>query len=85
MKKEAYLIEGMTCQGCERAIQKTVSSIEGVAHARADLSSSTVFVQYDPEKTSIGEIKDRITRLGYRLVGERPPSGQSEGSDEAIS
>ena len=75
----------MTCSGCERAIQKTVSSLEGVANAKADLSTSTVSVEYDPFKTSIGEIKNAITKLGYKLVAERPSSGQREGSDEAIS
>lgn len=85
MKKEAYLVEGMTCSGCERAIQKTVSGLDGVADAKADLSTSTVSVEYDPSKTSIGEIKNAITKLGYKLVAERPSSGQREGSDEAIA
>ena len=85
MKKDAYLVEGMTCSGCERATQKTVSNISGVANAKADLATSTVSVEYDPSQTSIGEIKNAITRLGYKLVAERPSSGQREGSDEAIS
>jgi copper chaperone CopZ len=85
MKKEAYLVEGMTCSGCERAIQKAVSNIKGVSMAKAELSASTVTVEYDPKSTSIGEIKNVINNLGYKLVAERPTAGQREGSDEAIS
>jgi copper chaperone CopZ len=85
MKKESYLVEGMTCSGCEKAIKKAVTNVNGVVDARADLASSTVSVEYNPSVTSIGEIKNAITRLGYKLVGERPSSGQREGSDEAIS
>ena len=85
MKKEAYLVEGMTCSGCERAIQNVVKNVVGVASAKAELATSTVSVEYDPTKTSIGEIKNAITKLGYKLVAERPASGQREGSDEAIS
>jgi copper chaperone CopZ len=84
MKKEANLVEGMTCSGCERAIQKAVSRIRGVATAKADLSTSTIYVEYDPAETSIGVIKDIINNLGYKLVAERPASGQREGSDEGI-
>jgi copper chaperone CopZ len=85
MKKESYLVEGMSCAGCENAIKKAVTNISGVVHASADLASSTVSVEYNPFLTSIGEIKNAITRLGYKLVAERPSSGQREGSDEAIS
>jgi P-type Cu+ transporter len=84
MKKEAYLVEGMTCSGCERAIQKAVTAISGVVNAKADLLTSTVAVEYDATATSIGEIKNAINRLGYKLVAERPSGGQREGSDEAI-
>ena len=85
MKKEAYLVEGMTCAGCERAIQRVVGSVPGVKDANADLSSATVTIEYDPHVTTIGEIKTAIDRLGYKLVGERPSAGQREGSDEGIS
>jgi copper chaperone CopZ len=85
MRKEVYLIEGMTCSGCERAIQKAVAGLAGVANAKADLSTSTVSIEYDPLQTSIGAIRDTIHKLGYKLVAERPALGQREGSDEAIS
>ena len=85
MKKEAYLVEGMTCSGCERTVSKVVSNIEGVASAKADLGSSTVSVEYDPSKVTIDKIKEAVNKVGYKLVGERPVNGQREGSDEGIS
>jgi mercuric ion transport protein len=85
MKKEAYLVEGMTCSGCERTVSKVVSNIEGVASAKADLGSSTVSVEYDPSKVTIDKIKEAVNKVGYKFVGERPSNGQREGSDEGIS
>lgn len=84
-KKESYLVEGMTCAGCERTVSKVVGNIEGVTSSKAELSSSTVTVEYDPSKVSIDKIKEAVNRVGYKFVGERPSHGQREGSDEAIS
>jgi copper chaperone CopZ len=85
MKKEAYLVEGMTCAGCERTVSKVISNIQGVANAKADLNSSTVSVEYDPSKVTIDRIKEAINQVGYKFVGERPVNGQRESSDEGIS
>ena len=84
-KKESYLVEGMTCSGCERTVSKVVSNIEGVASAKADLGASTVLVEYDTSKVSVDKIKEAVNKVGYKFVGERPANGQREGSDEAIS
>jgi len=85
MKTESYLVEGMTCSGCERTVSKVVSNIDGVAKAKADLRSSTVSVEYDPSKVTIDKIKEAVNKVGYKFVGERPVNGQRESSDEAIS
>ncbi len=85
LKKESYLVEGMTCSGCERAIQRVVSNLEGVASATADLNTSTVSVEFDPAKVTIGEISSAVNKIGYKFVGERPAHGSREGRDDAIS
>lgn len=84
-KKEAYLVEGMTCNGCERAIQTVIKNLEGVFASKADLKTSSLFVEYNPQKVTIDQIKAAVNKLGYKIVGEPPPLGQREGSDEAIS
>lgn len=50
--KESYRVEGMTCSGYQRTIQRVVGNIEGVKSSKADLKSSSVSVQYDPEEVS---------------------------------
>ncbi len=84
-KKETYLVEGMTCSGCERTVQKVVGNIEGVKSSRADLASSTLSIEYDPSKVTIDNIRSAVNKVGYKFVGERPSYGQREGSDEAVS
>lgn len=85
LKKDVYLVEGMSCQGCENAVQRMVRSVPGVEEAKADLSSSTLSVTYDSGRATVDQLKEAVQRVGYKLVGERPPAGQRESSDEAIS
>jgi mercuric ion transport protein len=85
LKKDSYLVEGMTCSGCERTVQKVVGNLEGVNSSKADLASSTVVVEYDPAKVTIEKIKSAVNGVGYKFVGQRPVGGQREGSDEGVS
>ena len=84
-KKESYLVEGMSCSGCERTLSKVVGNLEGVTSSKAELNSSTLTVEYDPSKVNIDKIKSVVNGVGYKFVGERPSNGQREGSDEGIA
>lgn len=84
-KRGSYLVEGMTCSGCERTIQRVIGNIDGVRSSKADLESSTVSVDYEPAKVSIDQIRAAVDSVGYKFMGERPAYGQREGSDEAIA
>lgn len=74
-KKKSYQLDGMSCAGCEKTIQKVVANIEGVTHSEAHLADSTITVEYDPDKVSVDRIKTAVQTLGYRIIGERsrPP------------
>jgi mercuric ion transport protein len=85
VKKESYLVEGLTCSGCERTVQRVVSNLEGVTLSKANFKTSTISVEYDPSKVDIEKIKSAVNGVGYKFVGERPSYGQREGSDEGIS
>ena len=70
--KENYVVEGMTCSGCERAVQGSVGSVEGVVSAKADAPSSTVSVEYDPGKVNVDQIRSAVAKVGYKFVGVQP-------------
>jgi copper chaperone CopZ len=69
-KKEVYLVEGMTCAGCERTVANVIKNLGGVRSAVADLKSSTVSVEYDAEKTTLDQIRAVVNAVGYNFVGE---------------
>ena len=84
-QRSTYLVEGMTCEGCERTVSKVVSSIDGVESSKADLKTATLSVEYDPSKVTLDHIKSAINKVGYRLAGQQPSLGQRKSSDEAIA
>ncbi len=81
-KKEVYLVEGMTCPGCERTVATVIRNLEGVRSANADMKSSTVSVEYDPGKTSLDRIRAAVTHVGYTFVGESRNDGVRERGDD---
>jgi P-type Cu+ transporter len=80
MIKEAYLIEGLTCPFCERAIQKAVTHLDGVQSAEVDLKAASISFEYDPARVSIDDIKDTVSKIGYHLADKKPP-GNKEPQD----
>jgi len=58
-------IEGMTCTGCESAIQKTINEFEGVYSSKADYVNGIAVLELDSTKVDVIKVKDAINELGY--------------------
>ncbi len=58
-------IEGMTCTGCENAVQKTLNEFEGVFASKADHEKGIATVEIDSTKVDITKVKEAIIELGY--------------------
>lgn len=83
--KDGYLLEGMTCDECERKIISTLNNLEGVQSAEADLSSSAVSFDYDPGAVAIDKIRTTLKDLGYKMVDTKPPEGKGDQRDGCCS
>ena len=53
------------CSSCEARIMKNIPYEKGVKDVKVNLDDKTVWVQYDPAKTSLDKIKASIAKLGY--------------------
>ncbi len=62
-------VTGMTCGGCENAIVRSVTRLDGVSGVRATHADDHVSVTFDPAKVSPADIKARIVDLGYTVAG----------------
>lgn len=67
-----FMVEGMTCTGCENAINKRVGGIEGVQTVDADHIAMQTLVVYDQSKVSEDKIVSAIVDAGYTVTGKLP-------------
>lgn len=63
-------VTGMTCAACSNRIEKVLNKIDGV-EAQVNLTTEKATVAYDPEKTSIDTITEKIENMGYGVLTEK--------------
>ena len=83
--KDSYLVEGMSCTGCERTITRVVSNLPGVSSAKADLKQTSVSFEYNPNKITVNDIKHALNRIGYKILDKTPPRGKEDQRDGCCS
>lgn len=60
-------VTGMTCGGCENAVKRALSQVDGVSDVRPSHQARTVHLTYDPSKVDLAAVKSRIRALGYQV------------------
>ena len=65
-KEITIAVAGMSCAACARTIEKAVGKLEGVKRSSVNFATEKATIQYDPQKVRLSEIKDAITKAGYK-------------------
>lgn len=63
-------VHGMTCEGCENAVKKSIGSLEGIAEVSASHKDSIATVKYDKTAVTRDEIELKIAEAGYTVAAE---------------
>lgn len=71
MEKKTLSVTGMTCASCARAIEKSVSKVEGVHQASVNFALEKLTVEFDESKASIEKIKEAVERAGYGVLDDK--------------
>lgn len=66
MEKTQIKVQGMSCNHCKMAIEKTLDNL-GVK-AEVNLDDNSVFVEYDPKKVDVSKMEMEIEELGYDVI-----------------
>ncbi|MFT3740474.1 MAG: cation transporter [Breznakibacter sp.] len=61
-------VGGMTCSGCEKAIEAGLTTLDGVVKVDATFTDSTAVVEADTAKVDVDKIKTTIAALGYTVI-----------------
>lgn len=61
-------VNGMTCEGCENAINAGIKGLDGIAEVESSHEEKWTKVKFDENVTSLEEITAQITETGYEVV-----------------
>jgi P-type Cu+ transporter len=67
-KTEILKIKGMHCASCAISIENTLKDEEGVAKANVNYASEKAYVEFNPEKTSLSRLHEKVKSAGYDVV-----------------
>ncbi|KRQ86323.1 Copper-exporting P-type ATPase A [Caloramator mitchellensis] len=67
-------IGGMTCASCVKAVEFSVRRLKGVVKAEVNFAAENLFVEYDPTKVRLTQIKEAIKKAGYEPLSEEDKS-----------
>jgi Cu+-exporting ATPase len=84
-EKVTIKVGGMTCAMCVQAIEGVLRKIDGISAVNVNLAAEKAYVTYNPQMTSVTEMKKAIEDLGYEYLGLEGeiPEDQAEKLREA--
>lgn len=68
-EKVILKIGGMTCVMCVKAIEDALGKLDGISEVNVNLTAEKAYVTYNPQITTIAEMKNAIEELGYQYIG----------------
>ncbi|MDT0647077.1 mercuric transport protein MerTP [Salinimicrobium sp. CDJ15-81-2] len=66
--KEVFVVEGMTCAGCEAPVENEVNKLDGIISVKANYENANTVVEYDKTKVDKAAIISAISSTGYKVV-----------------
>ncbi|MGL4656342.1 MAG: heavy metal translocating P-type ATPase [Sarcina sp.] len=68
LKEVSYKVEGMSCAACAASIERVLKKMDGVENGVVNFTAETLTFAYDTEKVRMGEIRAKLSKLGFTLV-----------------
>jgi P-type Cu+ transporter len=68
-EKVIIKVGGMTCAMCVQAIEGVLRKIEGISEINVNLAAEKAYITYNPQMTSVAQMRKAIEDLGYEYLG----------------
>lgn len=68
MIKKTIQMEELVCPMCAQKIENALSGAKGVTKANVLYNASKAKVEFNEEETSLDQLKEIITNLGYVVI-----------------
>ena len=69
LAKATLHVQGMSCAACVRRVETGLACVDGVSQATVNFATNKATVDYDSSVTSIEDLKEKVSDLGYEVVG----------------
>lgn len=66
-KEKVVFDVSMTCENCQKRIEKNIAFEKGVTDMKVNLSEKTVEIEYKKDKTDVDKLQKAIEKLGYTV------------------
>lgn len=76
--KETLKISGIHCASCVLKIEKALKKEAGIISANVNFALGTLMVEFNPAKTNLEKIKDKIEDIGYEVADNSPDVARHE-------
>lgn len=73
----------MSCVVCAGNVERTVNAVDGVNSASVNFAANTITIDYNPQKTTLADIKKAVQDAGYDLVIEQEKSAGEEAEKKS--
>lgn len=67
-EKTTLQVKGMSCGHCVKAVENSVSALNGVATVQVQLDAGTVEIEFNPSEVTIATITETIEDQGYDVI-----------------
>jgi copper chaperone CopZ len=71
IKTTEFIIDGMTCTGCEEHVNHEVNKLAGIINTSVSYESGNAIVEFDQTKTDTEEIEKAIKATGYSVTQKK--------------
>ena len=65
-EKEVKVV-GMHCKSCVNAVQLSLTDVDGIEDAKADLDTGITKIKLDTDKVSDDDIKEAVEEAGFNV------------------
>ncbi|MBC8632762.1 copper-translocating P-type ATPase [[Eubacterium] tenue] len=69
-KKLDIKIEGMTCQSCAKAVERSIKKLDGIEDVNINIATDRATINYNPSIVKISQIKGAVEKAGYKVIDE---------------
>lgn len=67
LEEKEIKVVGMHCHSCVNAVQLSLTDVDGIEDAQADLDSGITKITLDSEKVSDADIREAVEDAGFNV------------------